>query len=79
MNDLTFKTTRMIGTISVNDRSGWRKTLRVGRWIGKEEKYDLREWAPDDSRCGKGLVLSSEEARKLYALLKAQFGGAHGE
>lgn len=79
MKELTFETKRMVGAISENDRSGWRKTLRVGRWNNNAEKYDLREWAPDDSRCGKGIALTKEEARKLYELLKAEFGGVNAE
>lgn len=79
MKELTFETKRMVGTISENDRSGWRKTLRIGRWNNHAEKYDLREWASDDSRCGKGIALTEEEAHKLYALLKAEFGGIDAE
>lgn len=30
--------------------------------------YDIREWSPDDSRCGKGSVLTETVMKKLYKL-----------
>lgn len=38
-------------------------------WNGKEAKYDLRDWAPEHEKMGKGITLSVEELRKLKELL----------
>lgn len=48
---------------------GWTKELRSISWNDKEAKYDLREWAPDDEKMGKGITLSTEELIKLKELL----------
>lgn len=41
---------------------GWTKQLNIISWNGKDPKYDIREWAPDRSKMGKGVTLSLEEA-----------------
>ena len=38
-------------------------------WNDRPAKYDLREWAPDHSRMGKGITLSDEEAKMLREAL----------
>lgn len=48
---------------------GWTKELRSISWNGREAKYDLREWAPDDEKMGKGMTLSEEELKALKELL----------
>ena len=34
-------------------------------------KLDIREWHPNHERCGKGITLTEDEGRNLYAALKA--------
>lgn len=34
-----------------------------------EPKYDIRQWAPDHAKMGKGISLSREEAEELKTLL----------
>lgn len=38
-------------------------------WNGAAEKYDIRGWAPEHEKMGKGITLSQEEAEALYELL----------
>ena len=38
-------------------------------WNGREPKYDLRDWAPDHAKMGKGVTLSVDELKKLRDLL----------
>ena len=38
-------------------------------WNGAAEKYDIRDWAPEHGKMGKGITLSQEEAEALYELL----------
>lgn len=48
---------------------GWSKELNLVSWNDRPAKYDLREWAPDHSRMGKGITLSDEEAKMLREAL----------
>jgi len=44
---------------------GWKKELNLISWNGRDPKYDLREWAPDHEKMGKGITLSKEEIIEL--------------
>ena len=44
---------------------GWTKELNLISWNGREPKYDLRDWAPDHEKMGKGITLSKEDILKL--------------
>ncbi len=51
---------------------GWSKELNLVSWNDREPKFDIREWAPDHEKMGKGVTLSKEEAVALRdALNKA--------
>ena len=60
----------IIKTIAVlsTSKSGWSKELNLVAWNGKEPKYDIRSWAPDHSRMGKGISLTEEEMERLVEL-----------
>ncbi|NLY72775.1 MAG: hypothetical protein GX079_03695 [Tissierellia bacterium] len=49
--------------------AGWTKELKLISWNDREAKYDLRDWAPDGEKMGKGITLSEEELRNLRDLL----------
>ena len=38
-------------------------------WNGAEPKYDLRDWAPNHEKMGKGVTLNEEEVKTLYKIL----------
>lgn len=61
-----------IGILS-KAKGGWTKELNLISWNDGEPKYDIRQWAPDHAKMGKGISLSDEEARELLALLKKRF------
>ena len=46
-----------------------RKELNKISWNGAAPKYDIRDWAPDHEKMGKGITLTKEEAEKLKELL----------
>ena len=48
---------------------GWSKELNLISWNEKEPKYDIRDWAPDHSRMGKGVTLTADELAELKNLL----------
>ena len=49
---------------------GWKKELNRISWNGAAPKYDIREWAPNREKMGKGVTLSEEEFVALKDLLK---------
>ena len=48
---------------------GWTKELNLISWNDREAKYDIREWAPDGEKMGKGITLSDEEVSMLKKAL----------
>jgi len=50
---------------------GWRKELNLISWNGRDPKYDLRDWAPNHEKMGKGVTLSSEEVQSLKEALQS--------
>nr|MBP9966472.1 hypothetical protein [Proteocatella sp.] len=49
----------------------WTKEINLISWNDREPKYDIREWAPDHEKMGKGVTLSIEEVKSLKALLNS--------
>ena len=72
MADIKYEITRHIGVLSESSK-GWTKELNLISWNGREPKYDIRDWAPDHVKMGKGVTLTSEEADKLKSLLNDIF------
>ncbi len=68
MADIKYEIIEEIGVLSENAR-GWRKELNLVSWNGAAAKYDLRDWAPDHEKMGKGITLNKEEAAALARLL----------
>lgn len=57
-----------VGILSENTR-GWRKELNRVSWNGRPAKYDIRDWAENHEKMGKGITLTDEEAEALKKLL----------
>jgi hypothetical protein len=57
-----------VGTISQSPKGG-NKELNLISWNGKEPKFDLRDWAPEHEKMGKGITLNNEELKALRELL----------
>jgi len=45
------------------------KELNLVSWNGAAPKYDLRDWAPEHEKMGKGITLNADEVQELYKLL----------
>jgi len=71
MSDIKYEITKEIGVLSESPK-GWTKELNLVSWNGKEPKYDLRDWAPDHEKMGKGVTLTEKEAKKLKELLDSE-------
>ena len=68
MADIKFEIVKEIGVLSEGSR-GWKKELNLVSWNNGSPKYDLRDWAPEHEKMGKGITLTEEEAKALYTLL----------
>ena len=68
MPDIKYEITKHIGVISESAK-GWTKELNLVRWNDREPKYDIREWAPEHEKMGKGITLTNDEAMALKKLL----------
>ncbi|KAI3345652.1 hypothetical protein FDB55_11245 [Clostridium botulinum] len=68
MADIKFEIEKELGTISESPK-GWNKELNLISWNGKEAKYDLRDWAPEHEKMGKGVTLSLDELKQLKEIL----------
>ena len=71
MADITFDIVKHLGVIS-EEKGGWRKELNLVSWNSRSPKFDVRDWAPDHEKMGKGITLSKDEAAKLVELLTAE-------
>ena len=56
---------------AVLSENGWRKELNLISWNGRPPKFDLREWAPDHEKMGKGITLTNEEFAELSKTIKS--------
>jgi hypothetical protein len=68
MAEIKFEIKETVGTLSQSPK-GWNKELNLISWNGKEPKYDLRDWAPDHEKMGKGVTLTVEDLKALREIL----------
>jgi hypothetical protein len=68
MSEIKFEIIKKIGVLS-KSASGWAKELNLISWNDRDAKYDLRDWAPDGEKMGKGITFSKEELLTLKELL----------
>ena len=68
MADFQYEIVEEIGVLSTSTK-GWTKELNKISWNGGAPKYDIRDWAPEHEKMGKGVTLSDEEIEVLKKLL----------
>ena len=61
--EFSYEIVEEIAVLSENNK-GWRKELNLVSWNGRPPKFDLRDWAPDHEKMGKGLTLTNEEFKQ---------------
>ena len=71
MPDFTYEITEELGVLS-KSRSGWTREVNMVSWNGSVPKLDIRDWAPDHEKMGKGTTLTAEEAEKQMELLQKE-------
>lgn len=67
-NEFRYEIVEQIGVISQNS-SGWTKELNKISWNGGNPKYDIRDWAPEHQKMGKGVTLTDDEFEALKKLM----------
>lgn len=68
--EFSYEILEEVAVLSENAR-GWRKELNLISWNGRPPKFDLREWAPDHEKMGKGITLTNEEFAELNKTIKS--------
>lgn len=68
MVEFKYEIVEKIAVLSESSK-GWTKELNLISWNDREAKYDIREWAPDGEKMGKGITLSNEEVTMLKKAL----------
>ncbi len=71
MSDFKYEIVEEIAVLSESSK-GWTKQLNIVSWNENEPKYDIREWAPDRSKMGKGITFTKEEAAMLRMALETR-------
>lgn len=66
--EFKFEILAELGVISESNK-GWRKELNIVSFNGNAPKYDLREWAPNHEKMGKGITLTETELEALKKIL----------
>lgn len=67
MADFQYEIVEQLGVLSKSPK-GWTKEFNKISWNGGAPKYDIRDWAPEHEKMGKGVTLTDEEAKKLSEL-----------
>ena len=70
MADIKYDIVKEVGVVSESS-TGWTKELNLISWNNREAKYDLRDWAPEHAKMGKGITLSLEELKELKNILNS--------
>lgn len=68
MAEIKYEIKETLGVLSENNK-GWSKELNLISWNDREAKFDIRDWAPEHEKMGKGVTLSKDELIKLKEIL----------
>ena len=69
MPEFKYEITEELGILS-ESKSGWTREVNMVSWNGAAPKLDIRDWAPDHEKMGKGVSLSVVEVEKLKEILQ---------
>lgn len=68
MAEFKYEIKEELGILSESS-NGWSKQFNKISWNDRTPKYDIRDWAEDHEKMGKGVTLTEEELRQLYSLI----------
>ena len=72
MKEIQYEIKQEIAVLSKSD-SGYTKEINLISWNGAEPKYDIRSFAHNREKCGKGITLTETEAKELLEALQTHF------
>lgn len=70
VQEFSYEIIEEIAVLSENPK-GWRKEFNLISWNGRPPKFDLRDWAPNHEKMGRGLTLTNDEFEALSKVLKS--------
>lgn len=73
MAEFKYEIQESFGALSEN-ANGWSRQLNLISWNGGKPKYDIRDWAPENEKMGKGISLTKEELEELYNIVGKVLG-----
>ncbi|MCD8509575.1 MAG: hypothetical protein LRY73_06615 [Bacillus sp. (in: Bacteria)] len=68
MADIKYEIVKHVGVVSQGSKE-WKRELNLISWNNREPKFDIRDWAPNYEKMGKGITLSNQELKVLKDLL----------
>ena len=68
MAEIKYEITKTLGFLSEGSK-GWQKEINLVSWNDRQPKVDIRDWAPEHEKMGKGVTLNKEELKKFKELL----------
>ena len=68
MAEIKSEVVKEIGILSTS-KSNWNREVNIIRWNDGKPKLDIRDWAQEHERAGKGITLTAEEVAVLKELL----------
>ena len=68
MASIKFEIIEILGVIGEGAK-GWKKEVNLISWNGRAPKIDIRDWDGNHEKMGKGITLTTEEAKKLLEIL----------
>ena len=68
-DEVTFEVVEHLGVVA-SYPTGWKKELNKVAWNGNAAKFDIRDWDESHEHMSRGITLHTEEAKKVFELLK---------
>lgn len=73
MAEFKYEIKENLGVLS-ESANGWSRELNLISWNEGKPKYDIRDWAPEHEKMGKGIGLTKEELEELYGIIGKVLG-----
>lgn len=70
--EFSYEIVEKIAVIKTTEK-GWTRELNRISYNGAAPKFDLRDWAPEHEKMGKGITLTEEDVQALKAALDGYF------
>lgn len=68
-SEFKYEIKKNLGVLKTN-KAGWQREVNLVSWNDAKPKLDIRDWAPDHEKMGKGISLSGEEVAIIKEILE---------